>query len=245
MFMKNASDLMKAATILAFIFVLSLTAGAQEKKFSKMSGGMGHFMAGYSFNNYSGINELFKANGFPELKEGAFSIGGGGWAINNNIIIGGEGFGLSESVVKNSDYQIATSTGYGFFNLGYMLVKKPKFFAYPMLGIGGGETILAITKLENSPVAFQDVLDNAGRESYLKAGGFLMNFSIGANYLLLGGSSDSGSGGMLAGLRVGYMFDPDPNDWKFNDEKLTGSPDSGISCFYVKLTIGGGGYVIK
>jgi hypothetical protein len=243
--LKNVRNMLKAAMIIALVFAFGSQLLAQEKKSRKLSGGMGYFMTGYSLNDYSGINSLLKTNGYPEMKEGGVAFGGGGHFINNNVIIGGEGNGLTGSLTKNSTYQVKSSTGYGFFNMGYMLVHKNKFLMYPMMGLGGGGTTIAITLLEDAPATFQYLLEDPGRESYINTGGFLMNFSLNANLIVLGGGSDKGTGGLMAGIRLGYILDPATNSWKFNENKLSGSPDSGLSGFYFRITIGGGGYVAK
>jgi hypothetical protein len=54
---------------------------SQEQKPHKVNGGMGYFITGYSFNDYSGLNALFNTSGYPELKNGAMSFGCGGYVI--------------------------------------------------------------------------------------------------------------------------------------------------------------------
>jgi hypothetical protein len=206
---------------------------------------MGSFMTGYSINDFSEMNDLFTANGYPSLDDGSFSLGGGGHFIINNVIIGGEGHGLPGNDASDSHYRISQSSGYGFFNLGYIVFSRSNLLLYPLLGMGGGGTTVTITGLDQKPADFQDILDDPGRESYITSGGFMLNFSLGTDLFLFGDRSEDGTGGFFAGIRLGYLLDPGKEQWYFSDQELTGSPDTGMSGFYFRITLGGGGYSIQ
>jgi len=227
--------------ITVFLLATNLVGFSQETKSNKVSGGLGYFMVGYTGFNLGGMNTLLKDNGYPELTNGSFTFGGGGHFIVNNFIIGGEGHGLSGSKSSNANYDLAIGGGYGFFNLGYIVYNNPTVNIYPLLGFGGGGATIGITDKSKIPENFNDLLENPARESYITNGGFMMNLSIGADFFIAGAKNENFSGGWIMGIKAGYIYNTSGDDWYFNNEKIAGSPNAGISGPYVRLTIGGGG----
>jgi len=241
--MKEMNFYTKYLILLLFIsFLIIHSASAQESGTRNLVyGGVGYFMAGYSVVDLDNLNQSLSNSGIPELDRGSITIGGGGHYIIKNIIIGGEGHGVTGKNAENDNYKSAYSAGYGFFNLGYVILNSPSFNFYPLIGFGGGGMTVSIldkSKLTNS---FDDILDDPARESYLTKGGFLMNFSLGADYFFVGEKSESTTGGFLIGIKAGYILDVSNNDWDFNGQHLNNSPGSGVSGPYVRITFGGGG----
>ena len=235
---------MKSKTLIYIIVLLTgayFQGFAQQTKPNRVSGGMGYFMVGYTGFNLGSMNTQFANKGYPELTNGSFTFGGGGHFVYKNFIIGGEGHGLAGSSASNSGYNLNISGGYGFFNLGYIIYHNPTVNIYPMFGFGGGGASIAITDKNKLPENFDDLLDNPARESYITNGGFMMNFSIGADFIISGIKTEATSGGWLVGAKAGYILNTGGDDWYFNNEKIAGSPNAGISGPYVRLTIGGGG----
>lgn len=233
------------------IFIIVLLTGAyfqgpaQETKTNRLSGGLGYFMIGYAGFELESINTQFKNKGYPELANGSFTFGGGGHFVFKNFIFGGEGHGTTGSNASNANYNLNLSVGYGFFNLGFILYHNPTVNIYPILGLGGGGATIAITEKNKYPKNFDDLLNDPARESYITNNGFLINFSIGADYIISGIKTKTTSGGWLVGVKAGYILNASGNDWSFNDENIAGSPNAGISGPYVRLTFGGGGLGTK
>ncbi len=233
---------MKTKTIILIAIVIANISGfAQETKSNKVSGGLGYFMIGYTGMELGNMNSLFKENGYPELSNSSFTFGGGGHFVFKNFIIGGEGHGISGGSSSNAKYDIKLGGGYGFFNLGYILYHNPTVNVYPLLGFGGGGSTIGITDKSKNPENFNDLLENPARESYITNGGFMLNFSLGADFFVLASKSENGSGGWIMGIKAGYVYNASGNDWYFNNKETAGSPDAGISGPYLRLTIGGGG----
>lgn len=235
-----------------FSFLTLLVSGqSQESDVSLKSGnqntygGFGYFMMGYHSFDLSELNNSFSASGYPELSTGSLSVGGGGHYLLKNWLIGGEGFGLPGSKVENDTYTVSSSGGYGFFDLGYLVWKTPSFFLYPVLGIGGGGMTVNMKEKDLQTTSFGDILNNSGRETNLENGGFMLNFSVLANYMILGEKEETYSGGFVLGIKAGYILSLDGNNWYQNNEKLNQTPDSGISGPYIAIVLGGGGLEIK
>jgi hypothetical protein len=235
---------MKTKTIILIATIIAGTCFkgfSQETKSNKVSGGLGYLMIGYTGLDLGNMNSLFKEYGCPELSNSSFTFGGGGHFILKNFIIGGEGHGISGSKSSNTNYDLRMGGGYGFFNLGYLIYRNPGMNIYPLLGFGGGGSTIGITDKSKILENFDDLLENPARESDITNGGFMMNFSIGADFFVLASKSENASGGWIMGIKAGYIYNVSGNDWYFNNEKITGSPNAGISGPYVRLTIGGGG----
>ncbi len=213
---------------------------AQEVKKEKVSGGTGYLMTGYSAFNVSSVNVELGNYGYPELTGGSFSFGGGGHFVYRNWMLGGEGHGLSNSDASDGEYELNLKGGYGFFNAGYIIYHDRTLNLYPLVGIGGGGATVSVTRKANIPVTFDDLLSDPARQSQITNGGFLMNFSIGADFFVFAEKTEDATGGWLIGLKAGYVLQLNDSSWNFEGQAIQGSPAGCISGPYVRLTIGGG-----
>lgn len=234
---------LKRASILLFIYKNTIFA---------LSGGFGYFMMGSQmFSDISSLNSEMLVRGYPEISNSGISIGGGGHAVVDRVIIGGEGSGILTKKSGNSNFSVDYSYGYGCFDLGYVVYNSKSIFVYPMLGIGGGGMTLSI--FEKTLPSFGDVLDNPKRGVVITTGGLLLNFSLGLDYLLkVEDSYESrnvekrGVGGFVVGIRTGYILSVVKSDWSLpNEVVLSNSPQVGLDGFYIKVLIGFSGYEIK
>ncbi len=90
-------------------------------------GGSGHFSMGSSVVEMNGINTFLNTKQLPGFSRNCMSVGGGGFGVINNFIIGGEGGAINPSRVANTNGYSELSTGYGAFNFGYMIQLKSRF----------------------------------------------------------------------------------------------------------------------
>ncbi|MCX7957838.1 MAG: hypothetical protein N3B13_02195 [Deltaproteobacteria bacterium] len=216
---------------------LSLTLTAEE---AKEGGGMGYFMASWQSISLSGLNKELNINGLPEFSESQYAFGGGGHGIIGNFIIGGEGHGLSGESKSNNLYKVSVSGGYGLFDVGYIVFKKDGLILYPLLGIGGGG--LNVTIKEKATYDFNEVMKNPKRGIDLSNGGFITAISLCADYLFSFGKDKDGSGGLMIGLRGGFLLPMyKGSNWSYNEQEITNGPSADIKGFFFRLNIGGGG----
>lgn len=230
----------------AFFFAILISSvqpvSAQENTSNgKHYGGFGYFLGGYQTMDLSALNDAMMQKGYPELQNGSVSIGGGGYYLLRNWMIGGEGCGLPGSTSENASYKVSLGGGYGFFNVGYLVLKTPGFSLYPIVGIGGGGMTVALREKTANTPAFGQILDDPGRETYLNNGGFMLNFSLLAHYLVLGTKTTDGSGGFILGLKAGFILNLDGDNWYLDNQTMSQTPASSISGPYFSLVIGGGG----
>ncbi len=227
---------------IGILLILSSLSLAQEKA-TKSGGGRGYCMMGWSTLDLDELNVRLKSKGYTEFSNNFFSIGGGGHGIINKLIIGGQGGTLigGEETVNLNGGTLKTSVigGYGLFDVGYLVYSKKGLNVYPMLGMGGGG--LTFTIKEISTPSFEDLLENPKRKVELIYGGFLVNVSLGVDYLIKFAEDEKGTGGLIVGFKAGYMLAPFTHDWKMDENDVTGGPDIGFNGPYVKIMFGGGG----
>jgi hypothetical protein len=126
------------------------------------------------------------------------------------------------------------------FDVGAVVVRNPRFRVFPMIGIGGGGMQLRIT--ESPAPSFDQIIADPARESLLDIGGFMLQAVLGVDYLLKLGEDKYGYGGLIFGIRAGYTQSFFTSGWEMGDIDIYGGPDTGISGFYIRFTVGGGGY---
>ncbi|MCF8304084.1 MAG: hypothetical protein K9I94_12470 [Bacteroidales bacterium] len=206
---------------------------------TRTGGGMGYFMVGPGMMQWDELNTEFPAE-YPELENTSIEFGGGGFFAVSNFIIGGEGGGLSERTFDNQNYNVTTSGGFGMFQLGYMVFNRKNFTLYPLVGYGGKDIFLKIT--EDRDIDWNELVANPRQSTELQLSSSLLDLGIGFNYFALGGGSEKGYGGFSIGLRAGYQMAFEDNDWKYDNGDVYEAPDFDMSHFYVRLTIGGGGF---
>jgi len=147
--------------VVVVLFLLGNPVSAQEK------GGAGYFAGG--------VGWLLE---YPDETSFLYSTGGGGHIITDMWLIGGEGHASFGE----------TAGGYGFFNVGYLVVKKEFVMVYPILGLGGGSMTSATSETVSSCA--------------------LLNPAVGVDFLI----PVKNNSGILLGLRGGFTFTIHQND---------------------------------
>lgn len=231
-------------TLGKLISICVLTVLAHTAVAQKYEGGFGYFNAGVGRHLQKGIETRLQS---PTLFGNSFNfspvgrtMGGKGFGIYNRFLIGGGGYGTT--ILDNAtNAEVKLSIGGGFFNFGYLFLKKERTFMYGFGGIGGGGSTLEI---KNTSFATLDFSDNQqipiGEKRKIRAGGFGLEAGIGVQQLIKGKGDDAGRSCFMLGLVAGINYFPS-QDWRFeaNDTKVSGMGN--LSSFYVGITIGGGG----
>jgi hypothetical protein len=232
-----------AITMIMGATVFSGVFAQDDGKPAQMYGGIGYFQAGYSFIDFDDFNHALAGAGIPEISTGSVSLGGGGHYIFRRFLIGGEGNGLVGGSSSNSNYSVRHSGGMGFFNTGYMVLQRPLYTVYPILGIGGGGYSVTITDRNATSGSLQDVLDNPRQQAELSKGSFMLNFSLGADLFVFADRTRRSTGGFIVGLRAGYLLAFDKDEWFLDNHSLTDVTNTSISGPFIRLVIGGGGII--
>ena len=140
--------------------------------------------------------------------------------------------------VSNANYKLSLNAGFGMFNVGYIVYHSYGLKIFPLIGFGGGGIDLTI--YEKSSLDFNDIINNPKRGSSLSLGGLMFNFGLNGSYLLILGKENDG-GGILIGFSVGYTNFFRLGNWTLFENEISGGPKIGISGFYLRFSIGGGG----
>ena len=198
-------------------------------------------MFGMNLFDLKELNDKLTDKGFEELDNMMPFLGGGGYGLVGNVVIGGEGGGAFQSV-SSTTQKANLGAGYGFFDLGYLVFSKANLKVFPVVGFGGGGVSLKVYETDGAPT-FDEILDAPGREVTVSTGGFMAHASIGIDYLLVMGEGEDkeGKGGLLVGLRAGYVYSPMKAEWKMEDMDVLKGPDVRPNGFYFHIVFGGAG----
>jgi hypothetical protein len=194
-------------------------------------------MIGAQYMELEDLNEALTLNGYPEFDEVFLTLGGGGFAVRNRLVIGGEGHALiqSEETTTNGQFRTGVFGAFGMFNLGYQVVQSGGLSIYPLVGMGGGGVTLRIRQRE--VVSFDEVLEEPGRESQMSNGGLLVGGALGMDWFF---GSGAGRGGFVVGVRAGYNYSPLQSDWHIGGNDVSGGPDTSLTGAFLRVSLGGG-----
>ncbi len=231
----------KTCIILLVGFAIVYQSKAQEETSGRGFGGLGYFQPGVTFRMPNDLGT--ELNGFLREREDyqqvGLLLGGGGFVkVLNKLIVGGGGTALLYPQVEGSTSIVKLAGGGGGLNLGYVLYEKPNWLGYPFIGIGGFAYAMEVENFGS--------LVNQGH-FYIPPGETLMINSeliyldVGVNLFRL--LFASGDGGPALGVSVGYMQKIYGTVWETDEGyNLDNLSDPQLSNFYLKLSLGGGGF---
>ncbi len=230
---------MFTASCLALILILSLPVHAQVKR---IKGGVSLGMGGAAFFDWSELNEQLKANHQSEFDEGVITMGGGGYFQYCRLIVGGSGFGFAGQSVTDGDYTTQIQGGFGMFNIGFLPFLSKTLRLYPLIGIGGGNVSLQREE-EAAEGPFDEHYADPPSNTEFSVGSAVAEAALALDFLIVMGENEQGYGGLVIGLRGGYIFPLYTGSWRMQENtKLTGGPKVGLSGPYICLSLGFGGF---
>lgn len=239
--------------ILLFL-TLSLTCILVQGQRSQIAGGgFGHFFAGGALGQWPAMRSYLQSPlrlGIAYApKPAGYTAGGAGYGCIGRVMLGGtaayHGYGKSTT----DSAQVWNSAGSAFFNMGYLIIDKARWFAFPYVGIGGtGYTVKVRNTASHQSIEFDMNRSLGGGESgeYIN-GGVAWDAGFSVKYFIIDESDEGSHGGMLLGLDAGcsgaYLSS---NRWKDNNGNRVSGPGmlSGLMP-YVRITLGGGGITRK
>ncbi|MGF1534398.1 MAG: hypothetical protein ACFCUI_11900 [Bernardetiaceae bacterium] len=192
-------------------------------------GGLGYTYAGLGYTQFSDLAVSTSANGF--------SFGGGGFLLlGQRWILMGQGHGTLPSTKRTANQEISYTYGGGGFNLGYALYNAKHWLAFPSVGLGGSAAILTMKNEGSIPLSFGDQIVARGMKRDFELPATYLDFNFNIHRLLPIGE---GLGGFSLGLTAGYMLGLSRENW----QGVADLPTSSIRQFYVRICLGGGGFV--
>ncbi|MGC8766753.1 MAG: hypothetical protein ACP5QP_03550 [Brevinematia bacterium] len=162
-----------------FILIVAFTTNISAENFNTKLKGFGAFILSAVYNpSMSDINSTLESYGFNRVGDVSFGLGGMGFGIvKDKFLIGGTGIGIlpysTEAKINGTNIIAEIGGGYGFFELGYNVTSESSFILSPMLGIGGGSTMLNFSVKDMGTLDFDTVVKNpVSREFSVFYGGF-------------------------------------------------------------------------
>jgi hypothetical protein len=199
-----------------------------------VNGGFGCFGPTIGFVNFAGLDSAF-ANGGITQKLGSmqWGFGGAGYALIDRIVIGGSGWGGSQTVASDSLRAQVEISG-GEFDLGYQVFSMKHLIVAPMLGIGGSGYTIELQKLSGTVPDFNELLRNPGRTSTVS----FSSFSITPQLMVTVPISFVG-----LQLKGGYCYTPMNPEWELeNGGKLPTGPTISKGMPFATLNVVFGGF---
>ena len=199
-------------------------------------GGFGGFKIGLLMPEVSEINKHFRNHQVSELSGNLIGMGGGGFAIVDRVLVGGNGYVVKETAESDSVYS-ELSISAGTFKLGYSIIAGHYFNGLLNIGFGRANYTLGLRPIM-ADVQFDSLLSDPGRYVDLTAGHFLLNpeamfiFSIPVKSFAFFHIGISGG----ANINV---FNP---EWKYDGKKVFDGPEIGTvtPVLNVYFLFGGG-----
>jgi hypothetical protein len=239
--------------IVLFLTLSLVIISVQGQRSEIAGGGFGHFFGGGSIGQWPAMTRYLQSplrlgtSYAPE--QAGYTFGGAGYGCIRRIMLGGtaafHGYGKSVS----DSAQVWNSAGSAFFNMGYLLMDKTRWFAFPYAGIGGtGYTVKVRNSARHQSIEFDNNrhLQGGERGEYI-IGGVAWDAGFSMKYFIIAESDEGSHGGMLLGLDVGcsgaFMSS---TRWQDNNGNRVSGP-GGLRGFmpYVRITLGGGGITRK
>jgi hypothetical protein len=228
---KEGTDMNRhiGGALLAGLLLVSVAAAARP-----VNGGFGCFGPTVGFVNFDGLNAAFDSGGITrQLGSMHWGFGGAGYALIDRIVIGGSGWGGSQTVASDSLRAQVEISG-GEFDLGYQVFSMKHLIVAPMLGIGGSGYTIELQKLSGTIPSFNELLLNPGRTSKVS----FSSFSITPQLMVTVPISFVG-----LQLRGGYCYTPTNPEWELeNGGKLPSGPTISKGMPFATLNVVFGGF---
>jgi hypothetical protein len=214
------------------LVVLALAATAVAAP--PFNGGFGCFGPTVGIVDFSGLDDALATGGITQkLGSMQWGFGGGGFAIIDRVVIGGSGWGSSQTVGSDSLRATVEISG-GEFDLGYQLFSLKRLLVAPILGIGGSGYTIELQKLSDAPLTFGQLLENPGRTSKVSFSGLTLSpqlmITVPISFVGLQ-------------LRGGYCYTPMNPQWGLEGgSKLAKGPAISKGMPFVALNVVFGGF---
>ncbi len=215
-----------------------------SKKF-KNPEGYGGFTMGLYYNSMNSLNARLKGTGYGTVDSTFTTIGGMGYGLaDNRIMLGGSGFLLMDNQSESSSSKNKVKGGYGFFEMGYGIIKTKNYGLFPVLGIGGGTTKIKLNSKYSGSPDFNDILNDPKRNAEIKNSSFALKLAL-RNHIsfkvrekIEDGKRQIFKMGCNLNIGVIYTFN---NSWELDDIEVYNSPKLPKEKYYASITILFGG----
>ena len=157
-------------------------------------------------------------------------------------MLGGKGMGWFVPASSPDTAEVQVQGGGGGFSIGYAALNRDYFLLYPYVGASGYGIDVAVTNTSGRDMTIGDHALPAGESQTYRSGFWAAEFGVGFQRLLF-----FGTGGFLVGGEAGLITTIAGGDWHLGDSEVhnTGLGKLGFSGGFVRLTLGGGGFIFE
>ncbi len=228
--------------LLALLFI-SLTTFAQSPEYVNR-GALGFVKIGLGFDSQSDLNDDLGLTFSQDASIGALplQIGAGGlFMISRRILLGLEYVHVLHSKEEVGPYNAKLNGGFGEGKIGYALINKNRLLGFPYIGLGWGLHRLEIENTTDEEVFFGETRVPQSFDEKLRARYAILD--IGVSLFRI---PPAEAEGVTIGAHLGFRTALGKDDWQMdNDDDVVGVNEMGLSTFYLKISIGGGGFFYK
>jgi len=221
-----------------------------EGKNKYIHGGFAYASYGYTFDFGSELVGDLQSTGIMKgsnLPPFGINVGlGADYLISKNYIIGANLHWLNYQNIINNNNEMTFGGNGGGFSAGYVVYGKFDWLIYPTIGYSMGSSDMSIRNTTDSLLYFGEYELEPFSTSDFNISNSNLDIAINAQKLIYFNNSFEKAFGMFFGIRIGYLPGLSQNNW--NDaggSEVKGLTSDNGSSFYIKLTIGGGGFLLK
>lgn len=244
---------LKSSILFVFLLLFFSDFGSAQEKFVEGSnrfkiGGLGYVSLGYSFNLGNSLEKnlekTFLLN--SSLPSFGYNIGGGGYFLfERKFIVSGNGFGLNFQNVINKSNEMSFGGGGGGFSFGYIAYNRYDWMIFPSIGFGGMAVNMNIRNTADSLIYFGDFEIPIRTETEFNFSQSYLDIGVSAHKLIRIGNTIEKANGISFGLSVGYIAGLGEHQWQQNGTEVNGLNPSKYNSFYIKMSIGGGWFLVR
>ena len=206
--------------------------------FAQLNGGSGGFHIGFKRASMDSYN-YFTPENLDGFENNLTRVGGGGYWVINNVVIGGSGFSIRGDVKNTSlttpiagNYEYALKGGGGYLNVGYVVYGSPFFLVFPMVGFGFEG--VSMIKSFDEDIMFQEGNLLSSEYSWSSP---MLDIGLGIDFFPFPDY------GVKMGFRIGYNLSlSNTSEWYYQGGEVLNDdlPDHDLNGLYLTFVIGGG-----
>lgn len=220
----------------ALAFLVGIGAALGLPSAAAASEGRGYLLIGARDFQLAGLNTGLKAAGYGPFHAPALIVGGGGYALRaDGLLIGGEGFIVNPKTTSEPGSRAEMRGAFGFFDLGYVLVRTDSHRFSLLAGLGGGSLTLIAGRGTGT---WPEIVGHRDHSAHLTKSGALARLGILAETTIPWSGNDKALGGLRLGLRLGWHFALDDRDWESEGLTVPGGPRLSLAGPSASLVIG-------
>lgn len=235
-----ATTLMILAACTFTSVAASAEEGAGDDGKEPHMGGLGKAYAGGFISGWGGLEKSLKPL-FGEslhISEASLMVGGGGFGMIGGFVIAGGGHAILTPTVDGAGGEVDVIGGGGGLAIGYAFYRSRDWIVYPYVGGAGYGLTLGLTNDSEENVDLGGEVLEPGESIDLITGFAAVDLGVSAQQLLF-----FGDGGFALGMDLGVLLSVAGGGFSTVDaDEITAVSDTKLRGFYMRMTIGGGGF---